>query len=151
MKVILKSILLVLIFSGSLFAGEKEIVSLQLEKLKTDYTWVESYKLNSWDCSTQSTTLWYILQEKGIKSKIVASLYYEKGVEKDHIFLIAELDGKMQIIDATWLEIRDPNPLKYGFYIVRIYDSPEEANKVWPGEYVRWDIYPMNRCVIKTY
>jgi hypothetical protein len=144
-KIILKSILLVLIFSSSLFAGEKEIVSLQLEKLKVDYTWVESYKLNSWDCSTQSTTLWYILKEKGIKSKIAASLYYEKGVEKDHIFLIAELDGKMQIIDATWLEIRDPNPLKYGFYIVRIYDSPKEANKVWPGEYVRWNIYPMKR------
>lgn len=138
-------VILLLIFPLFAFAGDRETVVEALNNLKINYTWIESYKLNSWDCSTQSTTLWYILKDKNIKTKIAASVYQEKGVWKDHIFLIAELDGKMKIIDATWLEIRDPNPLKYGFYITRIYDNPHEANQVWPGEYVKWNILPMKR------
>ena len=134
------TIFLILFLPVILFAGEIDIVNNILQDLKINYTWVESYKLNYWDCSTQSTTLWYILLDKKIKSKLVASIYFEKGEWKDHIFLIADLDGKIKIIDATQLEIRDPNPLKYGFYVVRFYDSPTDANAVWPGEYIQMEV-----------
>jgi len=128
-------------------AGELDTVNDTLAGLKTNYTWIESYKLNSWDCSTQSTTLWFILAEKGIKTKIAASVYRDmkSGIWRDHIFLIADLDGKITIIDATWLEIREPNPLKYGFYVTRFYNTPDEANFVWPGEYIIFNIQGFKR------
>jgi len=117
-----------------------------LQDLKTNYAWMESYKLNSWDCSTQSTALWHILNENGINARIVASLYYDEDLtRKDHIFLLAEMDGRWRMVDATAMQIRDIRPELYGYMPIRVYNTPEEANAVWPGEYTRMDISGMKR------
>jgi hypothetical protein len=137
-----KYLFLWLIFLPSIiFAGEYEQAVSIIDDLKTNYNWVSSYKLGEFDCSVQSSTLWYVLNEKRIRCLIVSSIYLEeKNVWKDHIFLIASLDKKMYMVDATSLTIQKAVPMKKGYIVTKIYDNPEEANEEWPGEYIKWNI-----------
>lgn len=146
MKKGLMIVLLLAALSVNSYASDLQIVQETISKLKSKYAWVESYSLNSWDCSTQSTNLWHILKEKNIPCKVTASVYFDpKEGWKDHIFLVCDLDKKLHMIDATKMEIRDVDFLKYGYYVVRMYDNPNEAEKVWPGEYRWFDMSSLER------
>ncbi len=144
-KHVVLSISLIFLLAVPAEAVDVEKVSKILGNLNQSYSWVESYELGKFDCSTQTATLWHILKKQNIDSMIVASIYFDKKTNawKDHIFLIAELDGCVYIIDATALEIRPPLPYNSGHIITRLYMTPEAANRAWPGEFIAQDIEPM--------
>lgn len=118
----------------------RECVNEVLADLRENTWWIESYRLGHWDCSTQSTTLWYLLAEKGIKSRIVAAVYCFGNMPQAHIYLQVEMDGRLVMVDATLLQIRDLPPEAYGYLPVQYYSNPEEANRAWPGEYIRMEV-----------
>jgi transposase-like protein len=130
--------------SGAARAGDSQYATAEklLHGLRTGTTWVASYKFREFDCSIQSTTLWHLLKEKGIKAKIVYAVSFDEKdrLRRDHAFLIAELDGKTHSIEATVLEIRDTRFLYHGYYVIGLYDSPDEAGREWPAEFLRWDL-----------
>ena len=140
-------ILLAIVFfmmSGAVWAGDCQYATAEklLLGLRTGTTWVASYKFREFDCSIQSTTLWHLLKEKGINAKIVYAVCFDEKdrLRRDHAFLIAELDGKTYSIEATVLEIRDTHFLYHGYYVIGLYDSPDEANREWPADFLRWDL-----------
>ena len=129
---------------GTLSAGERdrEIVENTLLDLRTRTTWIESYQRGGFDCSVQSTTLWHILAERGVRTRVAYSVYFDRtlNLQMDHVFLLAALDGVPMAIDATTLELLDANVSQRGYFIVRVWNNPDEANAEWPGEYIRWDV-----------
>ncbi|HOG17405.1 MAG: hypothetical protein A4E73_01283 [Syntrophaceae bacterium PtaU1.Bin231] len=133
-----------LVVSGPARAGESQYATANelLSGLKTGTTWVASYRYREFDCSVQSTTLWHLLKEKGIRAKILYAVSFDERdrLRRDHAFLIAELDGRTHSIEATLLEIRDTRFLSHGYYVIGLYDSPEEASREWPGDFLRWDL-----------
>jgi len=137
-------ILTVVMTSGTIPAGgtAREITENVLLELRTRTTWTESYQRGGFDCSVQSTTLWHILKERGVRTRIAYSLYFDRtlNIQMDHVFLLAEFDGIPCVIDATTLELLDANVRQRGYLVTRVWNDPDEANAEWPGEYVRWDL-----------
>ena len=138
-----------LIFSSTIcFGGEQfEKTTYIINDLKNNTIWIQSYKYNEFDCSVQSTTLWHLLNDVGIKSLIAYSVYFDTKHNKwmDHVFLLSFLDDKLYYVDATFLEIRNSNVLMYGYYVTQIYNKPEHANSVWPNEFIKWDISKLKK------
>ncbi len=142
-------VIILVMMSGAAQAGESQYAAADelLHGLKTGTTWVASYKFREFDCSIQSTTLWHLLKEKGIHAKILYAVSFDEKdkLRRDHAFLIAELDGKTHSIEATVLEIRDTRFLYHGYYVIGLYDSPEEASREWPGDFLRWDLSKLRK------
>lgn len=118
----------------------RECVTDTITDLRNNTWWVEDYHLGSWDCSTQSATLWYALADKGIIARIVAAIYCEGNMPKNHIYLTVEMEGRPVMVDATSLEIRGLPPDAYGYLPIQTYNNPIEANRAWPGEYIRMGV-----------
>lgn len=147
--------LCVMVASAAGHAGQRdmsirETVAQTLADFRDRTWWVEDYQLGRWDCSTQSATLWHILNGKGIRSRIVAAVYCDRGMPQAHIYLQVEMDGLLVIVDATHLEIRELPPDAYGYLPIATYNNPDEANRAWPGEYVRMEVRKKQEPVVRS-